>query len=235
MVQNSVKTRRFHIWLPLAAIAPAFALVFVGGSRSLAQDPSSQVVARVEEDWDLKIGIPEPINDAPQIVNVISPSPSLDGWHGVFELNHQTLPDYSAGGMCLQIWNGDCNRDFRVSQSVQVLATEQENLSYTLALSIEEGVFRLSVLNGRSQTWGQFGGGDSWQLAVPTTVTNLNDYSPFTSLSHSRIAFSANRVETFTLKTVRFYDADGNLLNTLREDELTPTTTNVDDGSVPDN
>ena len=87
------------------AVATALlALIGLWGNPVTAGDATRAI--RIEEDWEVEIGTPEPAGNAPQIINVFSPRQSLSGAYAVFEVNHSTQPTYSAGGMQLQCWVG---------------------------------------------------------------------------------------------------------------------------------
>jgi hypothetical protein len=72
------------------------------------------------------------------------------------------------------------------------------------------------VINGQSQTWGNFGGsnGNSGHLTLGINIglPNLNGYDPNVSLDNSGVSFASNLVVSQTLMAVRWYDAKGNLL-----------------------
>lgn len=200
------------------AVVVAAGLVCLTGNV-FAADPAE--VARIEEDWEVQIGLPDPDNDAPQIINVISPQSGIGGPHVVFELNHQTLGNYGSGGMQLQRWDGDLDKGYCCGPKLGLLATENEVIRYTLSMGISASTLTFEVLNGTSTTWGTFGGQGYLKLSSNTTLTKLNTYDPYTSLKYSRIGFSANRVTVFVLKEVRCYAADGELLATIDGDTLT--------------
>ena len=72
------------------------------------------------------------------------------------------------------------------------------------------------VINGNSQTWGNFGGnkgedGGQLTLTMTTGLPNLNQYSSEVSLDNSGVSYASN-LTTLTLVAVRWYDSQGNLL-----------------------
>jgi len=198
-------SRVFRICPPRYA---AWGLLVAGVAALLA---SAQVVAqtsptydRIEEDWEIVVNEPDPATNAPQLINVISPTWHLLGQYSVFEVNHITQVDYQAGGWQLQRWNGDTYQANRTSTPAAVLSTTGETLHYTLAMSVNDGVLKFMLLNGTSQSWGNFGG-SSEQLSVNAPVSNLNGYRTSLSVSNARVGFAGHRVGRFALKEVRYY------------------------------
>jgi hypothetical protein len=68
------------------------------------------------------------------------------------------------------------------------------------------------VLNGSSDTWGSFGAAGELLSSVPTTLTNLNEYSPEASVGNSGVGFSKNRVQFLKLVRVRYHLASGEVI-----------------------
>ncbi|MBI2480844.1 MAG: hypothetical protein HYV60_20120 [Planctomycetia bacterium] len=58
-------------------------------------------VVRIEEDWELVVASPDSNSTAPQVSCTISPLSHVDSIHAAFELNHQSQPEFSAGGLQL--------------------------------------------------------------------------------------------------------------------------------------
>jgi len=196
----------------LLALAAASVLVSPTDARAddpLPTSPGDTPIVRVEEDWVIEIGTPDPADHAPQIVGVISPRNDLEGVHAVLELNHVTQPSYVAGGMQLQRWYGPDILDYRFHPSDNLLATENEVIRYTMVMRISNGRLRFSVTNGSSQTWGAFGSYRQLYTSVPTQASDLTGYSPLTSIQHSRVGYASHRVKKYALKEVRYYSATG--------------------------
>ncbi|MCH8244133.1 MAG: hypothetical protein IH897_16205, partial [Planctomycetes bacterium] len=105
LLHNSV--RRFAFRNQMAAVACLIGLL---AGPALAHDPE---IVRVEEDWVLEVISPNLEESSPQIITAMSSTNQLADVHALFELNHRTLPEYSAGGMGLQLWSGDVNLDQR--------------------------------------------------------------------------------------------------------------------------
>ncbi len=190
-----------------------------------APQPQTPVV-RVEEDWELVVAEPAPQKDSPQVTNVLSPVSSLSDLYAVLELNYQTLPDYAAGGLSLQVWRGDVNLDYTVTPLLFRLATPGERVSYTLALQVSRGRLTVELCNLQSSTWNGF---RSLKLQVPTELRDLSGYSVEFSLSNSGVTFGTNRVERFRLKEVRFLDASGKVLHRWRRERRQDATSGASD------
>jgi hypothetical protein len=179
-----------------------------------AEEPAH--VIRIEEDWELKVRDPDPDNSGPQMINVVSPNGSITGDHFVFELNHQTCHQYYPGGMQLQNWIGEKCVGHQMSSPTGSLHHADELISYTIVmdLHLEHQHLKVSVTNGKSTTWGDFGGINVIKVYQGTTATDLDAYDWSTSLKYSRVGYGRNRVTSFVLKEIRFYSEDGTLLGT---------------------
>ena len=185
---------------------PAVCLALV--ATFLAVSASGADVASVQEDWQLVVNDPDVNLNGPQITCVMSPS-TMDQAYFAFDVNYQTQPSYSPGGLQIHAWNPDspivtCN-----FSEQGLMQTSTETVTWTQSLSLADGVLTFAVANGQSQTWGAFG---DEQLAVSTTLTNLNSYSPQVSTGNSGVCFASNLVNSLTLKAVRYYAADGTLI-----------------------
>ena len=189
-------------------------LVLVGicaRSAFVAGNDGAQTV-RIEEDWEVEIGTPEPAGNAPQIINVFSPRQSLNGAYAVFEVNHSTQPTYSAGGMQLQCWIGDENVDYCSSVEGHALETADELISYTLTMSLRSDSLLFEVRNGQSETWGPFGDQEILRQAVPFASGTLAGYSPQSSVKNSRVGYARHRVKRYELKRVRYILDNGEVI-----------------------
>lgn len=166
-------------------------------------------IVRVEEDWRVEIGTPDPLTNAPQVTTVMSPSSSLKGLHGVFELNHFTLPSYVAGGMQIQRWNGDTVQDHCNFPNSNVAATTDEVVTYTTAMEVSGGNLTFEIKNGTSSTWGTFGGQGYLKTTATSSLTDLSLYDPATSVKYSKIGFASFRVKKFVRTEIRYYSTTG--------------------------
>ncbi|MEX0716171.1 MAG: hypothetical protein WD066_06285 [Planctomycetaceae bacterium] len=201
------------LWAVMGTLA---VLGMTAGAPAFAEEGEEQPpITRVEEDWVLDIGAPDPNTDSPQIINVISYCGCITGAHAVFELNHRTLPTYNAGGMQLQTWISEYLYDSRVYPRYEKLDTADEEIRYTLSMALPYSDWlRFEVKNGTSNTWGAFGGQGYLRSTMWAPYAHLEHYDPALSAKNSRIAFAAHRVKKFALKEVRYYAADGSLIKT---------------------
>ncbi|MEX2286783.1 MAG: hypothetical protein WD648_06815 [Planctomycetaceae bacterium] len=188
---------------------PVYLFAAILAFLTCAAADGSEPIVRVEEDWKVEVNVPNPDDHAPQIVNSISPNGSLDGLHAVFELNHSTLPDYTAGGMQLQTWVGETNLEYKNSPGSGLLHHDDETVTYTLSMSVNGGSLTFEVVNGHSDTWGKFGGLGYLKSSVSTDLSNLNSYDSNTSVNKSRVGYASHRVKKFARTKVRLYSADG--------------------------
>ena len=175
-------------------------------SRAAADDTP---IVRVEEDWRVEVGTPEPEDHAPQIVTVLSPVANLEREHSVFELNHATYPEYTSGGMQLQSWRGEWLSGFGSTPQWQKLKYGNEVVTFTSAMTLDGSALEFQIRNGTSQTWSSFGGNGYLKTRYFTTLSNLNAYSPDVSVVNSRVAFASHRVKKLVLTKIRYYSSTG--------------------------
>ncbi len=193
------------------AVRLCLAMVIAGSgllvTRGTLADDSVPVYDRIEEDWEVKVGEPDPDTHAPQIINVISPTGSLSKHYAILELNHSTQPEYDEGGLQLQLWSDEAYVKNATHTNATLLANASETIRYTLAMSISNGSLKFRVQNGSSTSWGSFGG-DDLQVSCIAELPSLAEYSPTVSVGKSRVAFAGHRVDKFTLKAIRYYRND---------------------------
>jgi hypothetical protein len=209
-----------------------------GAGEGAAENPLAGVdIVKVEEDWSLDIANPEPDADCPQVVTVFGPADPSVGTHAILELNHGTLPDYCQGGMQLQAWYGDYLIGYHSQFAPAELNYAIEQVTFTTATRVRDGYLHLYVKNGHSLTWGDFGGFDS-QLSIymGTWRSNLNDWNAQGSITNSRVAYGANRVNNFVRTAVRYYIADENGNSQLYYTDDTDTYVHrlIEDNYAPD-
>lgn len=169
----------------------------------------AQSIVRVEQDWQLVLGTPDSDNDSPQVVCVISPVAGVQSHYAAFELNQQSLPEFHAGGLQLQVWNGETTLTERNAADGVRLEQEGETIQWTQSMELRDGSLTFEVSNGTSVTWGAFGG---LQAAVSTTLGNLNGYDPAVSVRNSGAGFASNRVQSLVIRRTRFVMADGQII-----------------------
>lgn len=172
-----------------------------------AEDNDGPRILRVEEDWLLTLLEPREAVFAPQFHTLMSPVDHTDGYYAQVTWNYRELPETSAGGLQLQLWHGEDDLNTR-SVREDAFSSDAETVTWTQALAVGGGRLRFSLYNGQSQSWGAFGGPDV-QVALNTTVTDLNGYSPAVSTANSWISYGQNRVQRLALLRVRYYSAAG--------------------------
>jgi hypothetical protein len=191
----------------LWVLALAAVVVFVASPRlAWAAD-----VVRVEEDWILVLGEPDPDLDAPQVSCGMSPLGDFDSAYVVFNVNHRSQPSYVPGGLQLQVWNNSVPLLSNDDPDDQVMSQTGETVTWTQQMSLTNGTFTVAIVNGNSQTWGTFGGDGRLQASLAASFANLNAYSPDVSISNSGVSFAPNRVQSLTLNCVRYYTSGGQL------------------------
>lgn len=195
------RRRRARRWTAIW-LAGAFTLLLAGVPTS-AQGPATPIT-KVEEDWELVVGEPDPDNNAPQVFVVNTPTGNLESSYSVFEINNLSLPDYYGGGLQLQSWWGETNTSSIHHSSLRTMATTGETVTFTTQMRIQGGTIRYRVKNGVSTTWGAFGG-TGLSITRSTSLNDLSAYSPEHSATNSRVGFSGNRVQKLELKRVRYY------------------------------
>lgn len=192
--------------LGLAGAAP-LAAPWLGAVQADVEDATGNTV-RIEEDWYVQIGTPDPDSDSPQITSVLAPSWTLFGKHAVFDLNCATQPGFVSGGVQLQLWQDNAITQSCSNVNWASLHFVDEVIRYTSAVSIVDGNLVFEIINGTSESWGTFGTGEL-KLQTTTWRDHLNWYDPNFSTYNSRIGFASHRVRNFTLERVRYYSATG--------------------------
>jgi hypothetical protein len=186
-------------------------LCVVAWAGIVSADSGSTIVA-VEEDWELVIATPDPDTSGPQVICTMSPQANISGLYCTLELNHQTVPDFSPGGLQFEMWNGEALIAERRAPTQAVLAHTGEVIRWTQKMELDEGMLTLEIVDGSSNTWGSFGGQGYLKAVVPTWLESLNGYCPSVSVLNSGINYASNRVQSLVLKRVRLITATGEVL-----------------------
>jgi len=187
-------------------------ILFLVGWSPVAEGDDSPQIVRVEEDWELVVGTPDADSDAPQLTCVISPVGDVQSAYAAFDLNHQSLPEYVAGGLQLQVWMDEIPLISRKFPNGAVMAQPGEIVGWTQSMELDDGVLVFEVTDGSSSTWGSFGGQGYLKIYMYTSLTNLNGYSPTVSVNNSGIGYAANRVQLLVLRRVRLITSTGEVL-----------------------
>jgi hypothetical protein len=166
-------------------------------------------VTAVEETWELAVGEPNLLRNAPQVTMSMLPEGHSDGDYFMFTLNFKAAPAYYAGGMQVSLWNGENLVHYRNGPKEGQINVANETVVWTQRLSVDGGESTFEIVGGDSQTWETFGGQGYLRTCASTNLTNLNAYSPFRSMEESGISFAGNRVSSLTLKQVKWEFSDG--------------------------
>ncbi len=197
--QTARLTALFSCLLLVVATAPGF-----------ATEPIT--VVAIEEDWELVVASPDPNSTAPQVSCTISPLSHVNSLHAAFELNHQSQPEFTAGGLQLQVWNDEQPLVSRKFPSPAVLAADNEVVRWTQVVRLDDGLLTFEITNGTSATWGNFGGQGDLKASLTTNLVNLNGYDPSISIENSGVAYAGNRVTKLVLTRIRATLATGEVI-----------------------
>lgn len=183
----------------------AAGLALLLAPRSLGD--GEQSIVRVEQDWRLVLIEPQDTVTAPQFHTVISPTGDADGIYFQITWNYRELPEFGAGGLQLQAWNGDQTLATR-SVGEAALSGEAETITWTQVLETNGLSLTARITNGHSSSWGDFGG-ESMRLTVSGEVPNLNGYRTSVTQQNSWISYGSNRVTLLVITQVRRYSHQG--------------------------
>jgi hypothetical protein len=188
--------------------------VFVPGLTGAAPGDENPII-RVEQDWEMQLSEPVSDLDVPQFHTVMSPYASTNATYFQVTWNYREMPSFMSGGLQLQVWNGSESFAVRNVDSGS-LSSDAESVAWTQSLYLEGSDLTFSVTNGRSSSWGEFGG-ESMTVRMASPVLSLNAYDTEVSAANSWITYGKNRVMLMVLRQVREYDANG-----LRSIDVTP-------------
>jgi hypothetical protein len=203
-----MRTCRLPARSAVATLLLGFPLASTLGLWPVRADGPPDVV-KVQEDWELVIGDADTLLEAPQVVCTMAPRPADDSVYSLFELNHQNLPSYQSGGLQLQVWSGEELLGYKDDERSALLGQAGEVITWTQEMSTQHCGLKFRVLNGNSGTWGEFAPDGALAVDGGQGADDLNGYSPDFSVSRSGVSYGAKRVQSFTLKRVRLYSAQG--------------------------
>lgn len=192
----------------VVGVLSACLLATVGAS---GEEEALEVI-RVEEDWRLIVSTPDVESVAPQVTTAISPTSNDDGLHATFELNHQSLPSFEAGGLSLQVWEAEDNVATHRHVAGEMLSAASEQVTWTMCMYRSGGRITFDIANGQSQTWGSFGHEGALKSSIQSPLASLNGYSPDYSVQTSGVGFAGNRVQSLVLVRVRYFLSNGQTL-----------------------
>jgi hypothetical protein len=187
-------------------VAGLATMILMPGPVAFSQAVPTDPIVRVEEDWGLILNTPDDSVTSPQFHTVMSASGDTDSFYAQVVWNYRETPDFVAGGLELEAWNGE---DLVQTKSGRddPLSTTAETVLWTQVLETKDGVLSFRVENGQSVTWGTFGHG--LHLSVAGGPENLNNYSPDVSVRSSCVTYGASRVDVLVLLAVRYYGPNG--------------------------
>jgi hypothetical protein len=163
----------------------------------------------IEEHWELYIGEPDAASSSPQVSMVTSPVGHLDNEYFVFTLNHRSHPHWAAGGMQVQLWDGEEVIDYRTENLDAPLSISDETVRWVQRTELVDGKLVFEVVAGESESWGEFGDHHKLRISVDSSLANLNEYRPAISLEQSGVSFAGNRVRSLILRKLRWTDSAG--------------------------
>jgi hypothetical protein len=171
-----------------------------------------QNLVRVEEDWELQVGEPDPNSTGPQVVATMCPNADLSGAYFTVEINHRSAPTWSPGGISIHRWEGEARYASFDRADRTTMQTSNEIVTWTQTLYQETGRLNFQVLNGLSLTWGPFGYSGTLRLDTNWGSDNINGYTPAVSVAQSGASYAGNRVKLLKIKAVRLTFSDGSVV-----------------------
>jgi len=172
---------------------------------------------RIEEDWVLVVGKPDPVNNAPLIKNVMSAQADLLGHCAFYDINYEmqgTPPKLVYGGFGIEMWSPSQQWPTTVFYPGNaLLRTANEKITWTQRLSLSQGTLSFGIWNGSSTTWGS-ASGQVLSVSMSCPLADLSGYTSELSVAESGPTWWPDRVTSQTLKAVRYYDSSGKLVRT---------------------
>lgn len=168
-------------------------------------------ILRVEEDWELVVATPNPLQNSPQISTWMSPGDSLEVQHFGANFNHAQKDDYLGGGFQTRAYQGASVMDDKVNCNGIKLSANGELLKWTQVMAIIKEELVFAIKDGSSQSWGDFGGRETL-VRDATSVNDLNGYRPNKSAEWSGVGFASNRVALLKLAKVRYFTDQGQVI-----------------------
>jgi hypothetical protein len=194
----------------LGLTAGALFFAFSAGSPAPAADggagPFAEPVIRVEEDWKLVLNQPDGSVDSPQFHTIMSPYADVDSFYAQVLWNYRETPNFTAGGVQLQSYEGE-SLIRRRSMEYGQLSTTAETVTWTQSLSTDGVALTFDVSNGQSTTWGTFG--KDMRISSDANLPDLSGYSADVSAQESCVTYGGNRVNSLVITEVRYYGEGG--------------------------
>ncbi len=172
----------------------------------------AQNVVRIEEEWALQVREPDLQLNSPQITTAMLPFGGSSSVIAYLDINHSSAPDYSPGGFQVRLESPSNSSSKRILGGTS-LNRNSETIKWTQVLVKYQDQVSFGIVSGSSQTWGYFGGIESFTSCnVGNGNSSLDNYSPTDSLQNSGVIFGGNRVASLTLLRVRIYNSLGQMV-----------------------
>lgn len=176
---------------------------------------------KVEEDWEMVTQEPDSAIVSPQVSFAMFPcghehiDEVVQHAHNVYfllQMNYFADDYFSAGGFHVAAVEQEDIVDEERSATQIVLSSDHDHVSWTSVMAVVDNKLMFAVKNGYGNDWGTFGGPEYLVQMQNCPISNLKEYDYSTSLKNVDISFGANRVDSITLKEVRLYYTDGNVV-----------------------
>jgi hypothetical protein len=189
------------------------ALFGLSGPIALAR-PSFDPPDQIEEDWQVVIASPSIVEVGPQLTTCMSPVSDGSTPFFAFNMNYRDAGTFKPGGLQATIYSGGSVLNSS-TQGNAVCETPNESITWTQRMSVaDDGTVTCTVVNGQSNTWGQFGQGQGLDpVSFASSIASMESYSPATSVAKSGAGWESDRVTSMVLLRVRYY-RNGQLLST---------------------
>jgi len=178
-------------------------------SAAPASQAAEPTIWKVEEDWEMAIFEPEPVNNSPQVTFSMSPIAGLQDLYFELQMNYAADTDYSEGGFRVAAIKQDSIVDESRSATQQPLAVDGDRVRWTSVMAVIGNEVLFAVKDGYCQHWGSFGGPEYLVRLRHNAALDLGSYDPQTSLDLVDIGFGANRISSITLVQVTLSYTDG--------------------------
>jgi hypothetical protein len=175
---------------------------------SWSADGGSNPVVCIEQDWEVVVGTPDPSLCSPQIFALLYPASGGD-FSCQFLINYNDQPDFSAGGVQIQIWQDTTVLDGEDNSPHQaVLQNENETVTFTLRMQLVNGNLQFSAVSVSSPSFGDV---TNLFTSVPYAQKSLSNYQTSDTIANSGILYGSNRVTSLRITAVRKIDSSGNV------------------------
>lgn len=207
-------------------------LVSVWG-LTLAGPLTAQEYVKIEEDWELKVDVPDFRRAIPQVSLGTKPDPNSP-IEGQIKYNYRQTPSGDTafeGGLQVQIWRTDTRRGTGQFFDLGFLNTTNETIRMTIFMTRDGEYLRFGMSSLQSVSWGEFTGVPVYK--VEDNIPTFTEYNSSWAVENSGILFGANRVGYLKLVEVRKHRADGTI-DRETEPQIVHEKPIIDDTPPPD-